>query len=160
YAVEVFNNCYSPRAHNAAHVIRHAEGTMTLYLEQDCGLDPYVGQWRPLGSYRFNAGTEGSLTVETAGADNAYVGVTGVRFVYTPSGGGGQNSTPVLTPDQSALTVAGGGPVALGAAADDAEDGDLTPAIVWTSPVGGGEGGAFFATAGTSSFEVTASVTD
>src|SRR5258706_12418000 len=50
YAVEVYNSCYSPRSHNVTHVINHAGGSATYTIEQDCAVDPYVGQWRPLGS--------------------------------------------------------------------------------------------------------------
>lgn len=158
YEVQVFNNCYSPRAHNAAHVIVHADGVATHLLEQDCALDPEVGRWRSLGSYRFEAGTGGSVTVQAAGADNVYVGVTGVRFLYEPAQGG--NEPPELALSHSQVTVEAGGSVQLTASASDAEDGDLTAEIVWASPVGGGEGGSFFATAEGQSFDITVSVAD
>src|SRR4029079_9065042 len=68
YAVEVYNTCYTPRSHNVTHVIKHAGGSTVQIVEQDCQLDPYVGQWRPLGSYTFNAGNTGGLTIYSAGS--------------------------------------------------------------------------------------------
>ena len=81
YRVDVYNSCYSPRSHQVTHYIHHASGTATHVVEQDCQIDPFVGQWRTLGTYAFNAGTSGSLVIDTTGSNNRYVGATAVRFV-------------------------------------------------------------------------------
>ncbi len=67
YIVEVYNSCYSPRSNQVIHTISHAEGTIDHVIEQDCQLDPHVGQWRTLGTYSFQAGNLGSVTINTSG---------------------------------------------------------------------------------------------
>jgi hypothetical protein len=158
YTVEVYNTCYSPRGHNVRHAVTYAGGNNTQLVEQDCALDPYVGAWRPLGSFPFEAGTGGSVTISAAGANNSYVGATAVRFVYTPSAPG--NTAPVLHTSHSAVTVNEGDFVELTATASDHEDGDLTDSIIWSGNGIYGSGAAFTVQAGTDSFNISASVTD
>ena len=156
YAVEVYNSCYSPRSHIVTHVINHAGGSATHIIEQDCAVDPYRGQWRPLGSYTFNAGNTGGLTIYSAGSNNSYVGATAVRFIYTPS----SNPPPTITPSTTSMNVNEGQVVALSATANDVQDGNLTSAIQWQALGQTGTGPTFSVTAGAVNFVVTLSVTD
>jgi len=156
YAVEVYNSCYSPRSHKVMHVINHAGGSATHIIEQDCAVDPYVGNWRPLGSYTFNAGNTGGLTIYSAGSNNSYVGATAVRFIYTPS----SNTAPTITPSTTSMNVNEGQVVALSATANDVQDGNLTSAIQWQALGQTGTGPTFSVTAGAVNFVVTLSVTD
>jgi len=55
YQVEVYNSCYSPRSTQVLHTINHADGALPSSVNQECSSDKYVGQWRPLGRYNFNA---------------------------------------------------------------------------------------------------------
>src|SRR3989442_10238232 len=156
YAVEVYNSCYSPRSHKVTHVINHAGGSATHIIEQDCAVDPYVGQWRPLGSYTFNAGNTGGLTIYSAGSNNSYVGATAVRFIYTSS----SNTPPTSTPSTTSMNVNEGQVVALSATANDVQDGNLTSAIQWQALGQTGTGPNFSVTAGAGNFGVTLSAAD
>lgn len=158
YTVEVYNTCYSPRAHNAQHTVNYAGGSDAQLIEQDCASDPYVGNWRPLGSYPFAAGNSGSVTISAVGANNSYVGATAVRFVYIPTAPG--NTAPGLQTSHSAITVNEGDLVELTATASDNEDGSLTDTIIWNGNGANGFGAAFAVQAGAESFNITAAVTD
>jgi len=83
YTVQVYNSCYTPRSHQVIHEVRDAGNVVdTLLIEQDCLIDPFVGQWRTLGVYDFVAGSTASLTIDTTNSDNVYIGATAARFVF------------------------------------------------------------------------------
>ncbi len=141
YQVEVYNSCYSPRSNSTSHIITHANGVYTQSIEQDCNLDPYVGQWRPLGVFSFNTGTAGDLTISSQGANNQFIGATAARFT---SQGASQNAAPIVsivTP--TGLTFTENQNVMLTGLASDVEDGDISSNIQWVSDIDGviGSGG-------------------
>lgn len=158
YTVEVYNSCYTPRSNQVIHRIQHANGIAEHVLQQDCNLDPFVGQWRPLGTYNFNAGTTGTLTIDTTNSNNRYVGATAVRFVYqstTPA-----NTPPQITPEVTQISVDAGSTFTLNASATDAEDGDISNNISWSSPTQSTTGSSFEVTADSSNFDINLTVQD
>jgi hypothetical protein len=70
----------SNRASNVPYEIAHAGGTTIVYRSQRVSNNTWVS----LGTYTFNAGTSGGVTVGTAGT-NGYVIVDAVKF--SPVGG-------------------------------------------------------------------------
>jgi len=160
YQVEIYNSCYSPRSTQVLHTINHADGVSPLSVNQDCSSDEYVGQWRPLGSYNFQAGTSGSVIIDTTGSNNLYVGVTAVKFIYDDSALPGLNQKPVLTPLFMNVEVNEGDLVNVSAIATDAEDGDLSSVIHWQALGQSLTGSEFLVTAGSESFTISLQVTD
>lgn len=158
YTVQVFNSCYTPRSHQVIHRINHADGTDTHMIEQDCLIDPFVGQWRTLGLYNFTAGATGSVTIDTTNSDNTYIGATAVRFVYNATAS--PNTLPTITTTSSQLTVSEGDLIQLTASAQDVEDGDLTTSLQWSSLGQNGNGGSFSIIASSNNFSIDISVTD
>ena len=159
YTVEVFNACQTPRSHNVKHVIVHANGTTEQLIEQDCDLDPYVGQWRTLGNFEFNAGNSGSLTIDSSGSGSLYVGVNAARFIYQPTDTS-NNNAPELTPSVVSLSVSRGDTVFVSAQASDVEDGDLTNTVQWSALGQLFTGESFEVIAGSSNFDISLTVTD
>ena len=81
YRVMVWNNCFSPRANNTPHTIAHADGITTVAVDQDCATG-VTGEWLTVGTFAFDAGTDGYLEVSDAGlAPGQFISVDGVRFV-------------------------------------------------------------------------------
>jgi hypothetical protein len=79
---------WSSRSTSVPVVIKHANGTSTVYVnQQDNG-----GQWNTLGSYTFNSGTSYYVKL-TAPAAPATTSADAIKVVYTGSGGGGGGST-------------------------------------------------------------------
>ena len=80
------------------------------------------------------------------------------------SGGGGTNTPPVVTINSPAnnANFASGASISFSGSATDAEDGDLTSGLVWTSNLDGqiGTGGSFSAVLTAGTHTITASVTD
>ena len=78
------------RATNAPIDINHSGGTATLSLNQQVN----NGTWMLLGTFHFNAGSAGNLTVRNDGA-NGYVVADAVKFVLTiPPAPVGVTGTP------------------------------------------------------------------
>lgn len=159
YRVDVYNSCYSPRSHQVTHYIHHASGTATHIVEQDCQIDPLVGQWRTLGNYVFNAGTSGSLVIDTTGSNNSYIGATAVRFV-SDSTNPSTNTTPSIISSQTTVDVQEGESLSLSASATDLEDGDISNAIQWSALSTTGTGENFSVVTGSTDFVVTLQVQD
>lgn len=87
------------RATNAPIDVQHASGTNTLTVNQTQN----GGQWVLLGTYSFNAGTGGSVTIRNAGT-NGYVIADAVRF--TPvAGGSGSSLLTSIEPLPLPMTV-------------------------------------------------------
>ncbi|MCL4559161.1 MAG: S8 family serine peptidase [Chloroflexi bacterium] len=80
------------------------------------------------------------------------------------SGGGGTNTAPsvTITSPANGASFAAGTSIAFAGSASDAEDGDLTGSLVWTSSLDGqiGIGGSFSAVLSAGTHTVTASVVD
>jgi hypothetical protein len=159
YTVEVYNSCYSPRSNHVIHNISYAEGNIELALEQDCQLDPFVGQWRTLGSYAFEAGNQGSVTIDTTGSNNSYVGATAVRFVYN-STNEPVNTAPSLQPITTNMTVNEGQVIEVSASASDLEDGDISSIIQWSALQSLSSGESFSVIASDTDFIIELLVTD
>jgi hypothetical protein len=160
YQVEVYNSCYSPRSNQVIHRINHANGTKTEVVDQDCQTDPFVGEWRNLGTYTFNPGTEGSVVIDTTNSNNSYVGATAVRFVYQPNTSGPVNLYPSLTPSDLSIEVDEGEIYIFTATAIDPEDGDISADINWSGLSQNSIGTNFSLTAVDTSFIVNLEVTD
>ena len=159
YTVEVYNSCYSPRSNQVIHNISHAEGSIELVVDQDCQSDPYVGQWRTLGNYAFEAGNLGSVTIDTTGSNNNYVGATAVRFVYQ-STNEPVNSAPNLQPMTNSMTVNEGQVIDVSASANDLEDGDISHNIRWSALQSQSLGENFSVIAADSDFSIDLLITD
>ncbi len=84
--------------------------------------------------------------------------------VLVPGGGGGSNTAPSVTITSPAnnATFSSGASITFSGSAADAEDGDLTSSLVWTSNLDGqiGTGGSFGAVLNDGTHTVTASVSD
>jgi hypothetical protein len=76
YAVYAYWNSSADRATNVPIDVVHQGGTSTVTVNQTQG----GGQWNLLGTYSFNAGTGGSVTIRTTGTTN-YVIADAVQFV-------------------------------------------------------------------------------
>ncbi|MHB1482707.1 MAG: Ig-like domain-containing protein, partial [Bellilinea sp.] len=80
------------------------------------------------------------------------------------SGGGGTNTPPTVSISSPAdgASFANGAVISFAGSAQDAEDGDLTSSLVWTSSLDGqiGTGGAFTAVLSAGTHTITASVSD
>ena len=91
---------HAGHATNAPFDIVHVGGTARVTRDQRTG----GGQWNLLGLFEFAAGTEGSVTLGSAGA-NGNVLADGVRFVHVPSGGPGGGSSPGRGGDGAAASL-------------------------------------------------------
>lgn len=163
YTLQIFNTCYSPRSSQVTHWLDTGLGRETFVLDQDCRSDPYVGQWRTLGTYAWNANDNVQLTITTEGSNQSYVGVTAIRYLYNdevPPEPPTENQPPALVLSASQVTVQAGGILALSASANDAEDGDLSSQVQWQTPSATGNGANFSVIAGNDDFSVTVSVVD
>jgi subtilisin family serine protease len=101
-----------------------------------------------------------------AGIKEPLLDVTGFNPVLAPSnGGGGDENTPPTVSIISPANGAGfdsGTSISFAGSATDAEDGDLTGSLVWTSSLDGpiGTGGAFYKVLSDGTHTITAAVTD
>jgi hypothetical protein len=68
-------------ASNVNYVINHAGGTTTITVDQTQN----TGQWNSLGTYAFNEGDSGNVTISAQGA-NGTVMADAVKFVYQGEG--------------------------------------------------------------------------
>ncbi len=85
------------------------------------------------------------------------------RFRVTIDGEAGSNPPAVsITSPADGSTFDSGASIAFAGSADDAEDGDLTESLVWTSSIDGqiGSGGSFSTTLSDGNHTIAASVTD
>ena len=85
------------------------------------------------------------------------------RFGVTIDGGAGSNAPVVsITSPAHGSTFGSGASIAFAGTASDADDGDLTANLVWTSSINGqiGTGGSFSTTLSDGNHTITASVTD
>ncbi|MEN9631762.1 MAG: Xanthan lyase precursor [Verrucomicrobiota bacterium] len=74
-------HCYNVRrATNTPLTIRHADGETTLRINQQQE-PPHARLWRTLGVFRFAAGREGFVRIDTAGTEGKYVIVDAVQFL-------------------------------------------------------------------------------
>lgn len=64
-------------ASNASYTITHANGNASKTVNQQAN----AGQWNSLGTYRFNQGTSGNVTISASGA-NGTVMADAVKFRY------------------------------------------------------------------------------
>jgi hypothetical protein len=75
YDVYVRWTAHTNRAHNAPVDVNHVGGTTTFSIDMRVN----GGKWVLLGTFTFDAGTSGNVTVRTAGA-NGYVVADAVQF--------------------------------------------------------------------------------
>jgi len=84
--------------------------------------------------------------------------------VLVPGSGGGGNAAPAVTITSPAdgASFTSGSSISFAGSASDAEDGDLTGSLVWTSSLDGpiGTGGSFSATLSDGTHTISAAVTD
>jgi carboxypeptidase T len=89
-------------------------------------------------------------------------GPVSAKFLEVLPGGGNQLPTTNITSPANGTSVPAGTPVSLAATATDAEDGNLTGSIVWTSNISGqiATGGSASVSLSAGTHTITASVTD
>jgi type IV pilus assembly protein PilY1 len=95
YDVYAWWNCWTGRDTNAKITVTYNGGTNTIYRNQSADVDnvpvcygppdlPCCGQWIPLGTWPFAAGTAGSVTIErNAVPDGSSTVADAVKFVPT-----------------------------------------------------------------------------
>ena len=78
-------HCYNiRRATNTPVTIRHADGETKLRVNQQA--EPAHGRlWRTLGTFQFNAGTNGWVRIATDGTEGKYVIADAVQFLPAPA---------------------------------------------------------------------------
>lgn len=127
----------------------------------------------------FSAGGDSGSLVVTNDADNNPVGLLFAgsstrtfanridlvltRFGVSMDGEAGTNPPAVsITSPSAGSAFDSGASIAFAGSADDAEDGDLTDSLIWTSSIDGqiGSGGSFSAVLSDGNHTITASVTD
>jgi subtilisin family serine protease len=105
-----------------------------------------------------------ALDLGAAGRDNAYgYGLVQAYAALQYLGGGGNNPpTVTITSPTDGASFNSGESISFAGSASDAEDGDLTASLVWTSDKDGqiGTGGSFSAVPSDGTHTITASVTD
>ncbi|NIM94480.1 MAG: hypothetical protein GTO18_12330 [Anaerolineales bacterium] len=69
-------------ATNVTFTINHANGTSSLAVDQSTK----VGQWNSLGTYTFNQGTAGNVTIAALGADGTVI-ADAIKWVYRDNNG-------------------------------------------------------------------------
>jgi hypothetical protein len=80
YEVRISHNTNVRRSTNAPITIRHAGGVAKLRINEGEHA-PINKLFRPLGTYRFGQGRNGSVTVSTEGTEGKYVIVDSVQFI-------------------------------------------------------------------------------
>ena len=84
WRVEAWNSCFSPRHARVPHTIRHASGTATIFVNQDCRTG-IAGQWEVLGIYRFDPERAAVVGIGDTGLrsdSRTYIGADAVRFTF------------------------------------------------------------------------------
>ncbi|WNR46033.1 golvesin C-terminal-like domain-containing protein [Paenibacillus roseipurpureus] len=76
YSVYVYYNAAANRANNVPFTITHASGTASVGVNQQIN----GGTWVQLGTYTFNSGSTGSVTISNTGT-SGYVIADAVKFV-------------------------------------------------------------------------------
>ena len=82
WRVEAWNSCYSPCHERVPHTIRHAAGTDTVFVNQDCRTG-VAGPWALLGDYRFDPARTAVAGIGGAwlrSRSRTYVGADDIRF--------------------------------------------------------------------------------
>ncbi len=95
YDVHAWNSCYSNRATDVPHKIVHALGETTIAVDQDCDTGS-SGEWFFLGTFAFNAGSQGYVEISDEGliyGSTTYIGADAVRL--TTAGGSVPNTAPI-----------------------------------------------------------------
>ena len=70
----------SPRASEVPHKVVYDGGETTVLTDQDCATGTH-GEWYPLGTFAFAAGTGGYVEISNEGVPTAsYVGADAVRL--------------------------------------------------------------------------------
>lgn len=83
YEVRVSHNTNIRRSTNAPVTVRHADGETTVRINE--GEEAPIDRlFRSLGKFRFEAGTNGSVTIGNEGTDGKYVIVDSVQFIHRP----------------------------------------------------------------------------
>ncbi|WP_144394672.1 hypothetical protein [Pleionea sediminis] len=160
YTLQVYNTCYSPRSHQVTQYLEFGNTTETFVTDQDCQTDPFVGQWRTLGTYRFEENEIVAFTITTEGSNNRYVGATAIRYLYDEVTEPAENQPPQLQLSSNSISVNANELITLTASAFDPEEGDLSSQIQWSSPLFSTTGAEFSTRVGTESFVVNVSVSD
>lgn len=83
------------QASNVSYIINHAGGSTTKTVNQQIN----AGQWNSLGTYTFNKGTSGNVTISSNGADGPVM-ADAIKFVFGEGNSGGDftDTTPPATP--------------------------------------------------------------
>ncbi|NVJ60259.1 MAG: hypothetical protein HWE27_07715 [Gammaproteobacteria bacterium] len=160
YTLQVYNTCYSPRSHQVTQTLEYTQGSEAFVTDQDCQTDPFVGNWRTLGTYSFQQNETVAFTISSEGSNNSYVGASAIRYVYNETSEPDDNQPPSLQVSESQLIVNANDTITVTASASDTEDGNLSNQIQWQSPVLSTTGTDFIVNVGTSSFSIIVSVTD
>ncbi|MET1256179.1 putative Ig domain-containing protein, partial [Aliikangiella maris] len=84
YQVFIWNACHDNRATNTPHLIQHANGQSLFEVDQTCATGIY-GQWQPLGTFYFIAGSGGYLEISDIGLTEGYIGADAVKFALAGS---------------------------------------------------------------------------
>lgn len=107
YDVYTWHSQGSNRTLGAPHVVTHAQGTDTVYINQEMN----GGAWNYVGTYSFDAGSSGYMRVTDAFADGGQV-VIGDAIAFVYAGDSTPPPTATLVHVESILMskVAAGGP--------------------------------------------------
>ena len=93
------NQTISPDTHNAKYVINHANGETRVSRDQQ----PLVNQWLDLGTYKFNAGQDGKVTLSDLNNEahaTHFVSFSAMRFTLVEEA---DVVMPTLTPSPGSL---------------------------------------------------------
>lgn len=85
YQVEAHWVLNMDRGLDVPYTIAHADGSTTVYRDQRGSGNSWA--WNDLGTYRFTAGTGGSVEVSSNVSNNTFVVVDGMRFTTAPDPG-------------------------------------------------------------------------
>src|SRR5262249_24376565 len=90
--------------------------------------------------------------------------IAGIEYLYPPTGRSSPNTAPTvsITSPTNGASYANGATVAFSGSATDAQDGNLTASLTWTSSLDGtiGAGGSFSRVLSAGTHTITAAVTD
>lgn len=112
YKVYAWWNCYNNRDQNAKFTIVHANGTETVYKNQRDETDGACGEWVELGSWDFDAGTSGSVTVSRHSSSTGSSTVAdAIKFVNTSGTLVNTDETDALLEALYGLDSSGGTPL-------------------------------------------------
>lgn len=101
YQVAMWWTEYSSRSTNVPITIRHSGGSSAVYVNQQQS----GGQWNDLGTYRFTAGTEYSLTLSAPDPWPTSYCADAVKFVFADDGPAPVENQPPVAGDDTAETA-------------------------------------------------------